>query len=96
MWMFTILRTVIYDQYIEHNNIKRVQPFEYKYIWRDRNTSFLKVCGRYDRARCSDNFNHKKVINRGYWYEFEIPKIKCRFLQENFDDFRRKILTIFL
>ncbi len=45
--------------------------FEYKYIiWRDRNTSFLKMCGRYDRARSLDNFNHQKVIMCGYWYEF--------------------------
>ncbi len=44
--------------------------FEYKYIWRSRNTSFSKIGGRYDRARCSDNCNHKKVIIRGYRYEF--------------------------
>ncbi len=40
--------------------------FEYKYIWRDRNISFLKMCGRYDRACCSDNFNRKKIIIRGW------------------------------
>ncbi len=40
--------------------------FEYKYIWRDRNTNFSKMRGRYDRARCLDNFNHKKVIIRGW------------------------------
>ncbi len=40
--------------------------FEYKYIWRDRNTSFSKMHGRYDRAPCSDNLNHKKVIIHGY------------------------------
>ncbi len=41
--------------------------FEYKYIWRDRNTSFSMMGGRYDRARCSDNFNHKKaIIVQGY------------------------------
>ncbi len=43
--------------------------FEYKYIWRDRNTSFSKICGRYDRARCLDNFNHEKVIIHGYSIE---------------------------
>ncbi len=40
--------------------------FEYKYIWRDTNTSFSKMRGRYDRARWPDNFNHKKVIIRGW------------------------------
>ncbi len=40
--------------------------FEYKYIWRNRNTSFSKMRGRYDRARCSDNLNHKKGIIHGY------------------------------
>ncbi len=40
--------------------------FEYKYTWRDRNTSFSKMRGKYDRARCSDNLNHKKVIIHGY------------------------------
>ncbi len=40
--------------------------FEYKYIWRDWNTSFSKMCGRYDKACCSDNFNRKKVIIHGY------------------------------
>ncbi len=118
------------------------RPFfsEYKYIWRDRNTSFSKIRGGYDRARCSDNFNHKKVIIHKYrWapvsdcipafayccsacdYKLDriqlnfvkmkqeprgynkisdklefvqnILKIMWRFLQENFDDFRRKILT---
>ncbi len=64
-----------------------VIPFEYKYIWRDRNTSYSKMRGRYDRVRCPDNFNHKKV---------NTLKIMWRFLQENFDDFRGKILTIFL
>ncbi len=36
--------------------------FEYKYIWRYRSASFSKMRGRYDRARYSNNFNHKKVI----------------------------------
>ncbi len=92
------------------------------------------MSGRYDRARCSDNFNHKKVIIREYRYEFSpiaacdykldriqsnfvkmkhesqgynitfdklefirnTLKVMWRFLQENFDDFRRKILTIFI
>ncbi len=40
--------------------------FKYKYIWTDRNTSFSKMHGRYDRARCSDNLNHKKVIIHGH------------------------------
>ncbi len=40
--------------------------FDYKYIWRDRNTSFLKMRGRYDRARCLDNLNHTKVIIHGF------------------------------
>ncbi len=40
--------------------------FEYKYIWRGRNTSFSKMGGRHDRARGSDNLNHKKVIIHGY------------------------------
>ncbi len=44
--------------------------FEYKYIWSDRNTSFSKRSGRYDRVCFSDNFNHKKVIIHRYWYEF--------------------------
>ncbi len=47
-------------------NLVRALPFEYKYIWRDRNTSFSKICSRYDRARCSDNLIHKKVIIRGW------------------------------
>ncbi len=107
-------------------------------IWRDRNTSFSTMCGRYDRARCSDNFNHKKVklytdgrpwaiaylllpiaacdykLDRiqfnfvkmkqevqGYnitsdKFVRNILKITWQFLQENFDNFRRKVLTIFL
>ncbi len=39
--------------------------FEYKYIWRDGNTSF-SMCERYDRVRCSDNFDHKEVIIHGF------------------------------
>ncbi len=39
--------------------------FEYKYIWRDRSTSFSKMCGTYDRARCSDNLNHNTRISMG-------------------------------
>ncbi len=114
--------------------------FEYKYIWKDRNTSFSKMRGRYNRALCSDNFNHKKVIIHGYrwapvsdciptfaycclWLQtyriqsnfakmkqepqgYNITsdklefvrnalKIMWQFLQEKFDDFCRKILTIF-
>ncbi len=37
---------------------------------------FEDVCW-YDRGRCSDNFNHKKVIIRGYRYEFsQLTKMK--------------------
>ncbi len=39
--------------------------FKYKYIWGNRNTSFFRRCvaGMIEHAvRCSDNFNHKKVI----------------------------------
>ncbi len=39
--------------------------FEYKYIWRDRNISISKI----RREHCSDNFNDKRVIIRGYQYE---------------------------
>ncbi len=95
----------------------RCNTSEYKYIWRDRNTSFSKTRGRYDRARCSDNFNRKKVIIHEFSqltsYQFVVVikpcyvfilfilwtctlKIMRRFLQENFDKFRRKIPMIFL
>ncbi len=50
--------------------------FEYKYIWRDRNTSFSKMRSRYDKAHCSDNFNHKKVILHRYRWA---PVSDCRF-----------------
>ncbi len=105
--------------------------FEYKYIWRDRNTSFSKMRGRYDRACCSDNFNRKKVIIQYLLSaivacDYKLDRIQSNFvktkqeprghnitsdklefvpkypennvtnLQENFDNFCRKILTIFL
>ncbi len=59
----------------------------FKYMWRDINTSFLKMCGRYDRVSCSDNFNHKKVIIRGYRYEFSF---EYKYI------WRRKNVTIFV
>ncbi len=52
-------------------NINGLSYFEYKCIWWDRNTSFSKMHGRYDRAHCSDNFNHKKVIIHRYEFSFE-------------------------
>ncbi len=45
-------------------------PLSINILWRDRNTSFSKMRGRYDRVRCMDNFNHKKVIICRYRYEF--------------------------
>ncbi len=62
--------------------------FEYKYIWRDGNTSFSKMRGRYDRVRCLDNFNHKKVILRWYWSYLHSPIAACDYkldrIQSNF------------
>ncbi len=49
--------------------------FEYKYMWRDRNISFSKMRGRYDRACCLDNLNHKKVIIHGYRWAFVSDRI---------------------
>ncbi len=40
----------------------RTCGIEYKYVRKDRNTSFLKMRGTYDRARRLENFDHKKVI----------------------------------
>ncbi len=92
---FSKFSRLIFSTFPDHFCAKlNVLGFEYKYIWRNRNTSFSKMRGKYDRVRCSDNFNHKKVIIRGFVRN--TLKIMWRFLRENFDNFRRKILTIFL
>ncbi len=49
--------------------------------------------GRYDRVRCLDNFNHKKVIIRRYQYEFS-PIAACDYkldgIQSHFVKMKQK------
>ncbi len=78
---------IVWTQLYQYNIGRCRYPFEYKYIWRDRNTSFSKMRGRYDRAHHSDNFNHKKVIIRGYRHspiaacDYKLDRIQSNFVK---------------